>query len=252
MISEPEMVPEGHFGAAEFPSQRPSSDDLVAVDDEPAAPRRPPRPAWLWALGGAAVASAVWAGGLYVYGTADPDLGGYRTSRNLCLDAELKALTAAIGERPGDEPGSAWGSTHRTLDEAVCYTDLEPEGYEIPVDEDGNEVGSLPSVSVGYTLHKKIDPGPEFEGSVKAQRDTFGEQSVIRRVDGLGEQAFVLRDSDGVGIHLEVLDGQAVLTLSLTSYWDGDSGEPAVDLSDIEPLLAEDIRALMARLKSQS
>ncbi|MEV4684766.1 hypothetical protein [Streptomyces kurssanovii] len=258
MISEPELVPEGYFGAAELPGQRPAADDVVAEDQGPAGPRRA-LPAWLWALGGAVVASAVWAGGLYVHSAAEPDLGGYRVSRNLCLDAELKALSAAMGERVGQ--GSAWRSTHESLDDASCYFEMRPTGYELPTDEDGNELGSLPSVSVGYTLHKKTDPGPEFEGAVAARHTAVEEAAVeesdesvgddgtaLRRVDGLGDMAFVVRDSGG--ITLEVLDGQAVLTMSTSSDWDAETGEPLTDVADFEPMMAEDMKALMARLKS--
>ncbi|MEU1893210.1 hypothetical protein [Streptomyces pristinaespiralis] len=260
MISEPELVPEGHFGAAELPGQRPAADDMVAGDQEPAGPRRA-LPAWLWALGGAVVASAVWAAGLYVYSTAGPDLGGYRAGRNLCVDAELKALSAAIGERV--DQGSAWRSAHETLDDASCYIEMRPQGYELPTDEDGNELGALPSVSVGYTLHKKTDPGPEFEGMMAARHAAVEDTAVddasvddpagdgttaLRRVDGLGELAFVVRDSGG--ITLEVLDGQAVLSLSTSSDWDVDTGEPLTDVNDFEPMLIEDMRALLARLKS--
>ncbi|MET9424221.1 hypothetical protein ABZY06_26425 [Streptomyces sp. NPDC006540] len=268
MISEPELVPEGYFGAAELPGQRLAADDVVTEDQGqgPAGPRRS-RPAWLWALGGAVVASAVWAGGLYLHSTAEPDLGGFRASRNLCLDAELNALTAAIGERVGQ--GSAWRSAHESLDDVSCYIEMRPAGYELPTDEDGNELGSLPSVSVGYTLHKKTDPGPEFEGMMAARHtaveDTAVEESAVedadvddatgvddttalRRVDGLGELAFVVRDSGG--ITLEVLDGQAVLSMSTSSDWDAETGEPLTDVNDFEPMLVEDMRALLDKLKS--
>jgi hypothetical protein len=264
VISEPELVPEGYFGAAELPGQRVAADDVVTEDQGPGGPRRA-RPGWLWALGGAVVASAVWAGGLYAYSSAEPDLGGYRVSRNLCLDAELSALTAAIGERV--DQGSAWRSAHESLDDVSCYIEMTPQGYELPTDEDGNELGSLPSVSVGYTLHKKTDPGPEFEGTMAARHsavedtavddaavddaaadDAAVDETALRRVDGLGELAFVVRDSGG--ITLEVLDGQAVLSMSTSSDWDAETGEPLTDVSDFEPLMIEDMRALMARLKS--
>lgn len=246
MISEPEMVPEGHFGAAELPGQRPPPDEVMAAGDPPAA-ARPARPAWLWALGGAAVASVVWAGGLYAYMFAAPDLGGYRTSRNLCVDAELKTLSSAIGGREGE--GTAAVSEHETLEDASCYLALRPTGYEIPVDEDGNELGALPEVSVGYRLHKKTDPGPEFAGDVAARHEYPGAGSTVRQVDGLGERAYVVRDSTSVV--LEVLDGQAVITMSLSSYPDVDSGERTVDLTDVEPLLAADIEALMVALRTK-
>ncbi|UYQ64149.1 hypothetical protein [Streptomyces peucetius] len=250
MISEPEMVPDGHFGAAELPEQQPSPDDVVSAGDGPAA-ARPSRPAWLWALGGAVVASAVWAAGLYVYTSRDPDLGGYRTSRNLCAEAEFKALTATLGKRVGE--GSAWGNEHESLDEAWCYTDLKPTGYVVETDEEGNELGSLPHASVSYTLHKRTDPGPEFDGWVVARSDGGGDEEAetgLRRIDGLGERAFVHDEPGGGSATLHVLDGQAVLTLTVGSDWDPESGEALTDVSELEPILVEDMRALMAKLKS--
>ena len=247
MISEPELVGDEHYGAAELPGPRAGTEDVVTAEDGPAAPR-PPRPAWLWALGGAVVASAVWAGGLLWYGSKAPDPGGYRATSDLCKDAELKAVSSALGKREGE--GYAWGNKHESVDDAGCSTDMRPIGYEVPTDEDGNELGSIPSVTVGYTLHKKTDPGPEFEGTVAARHNYFGATTKLTRIDDLGEQAYIVRDSDSSGITLEVLDGQAVLTMSTYSDWDLDSGEPLVDMSEIEPLLIEDMRALIIKLKS--
>ncbi|MEW2632372.1 hypothetical protein AB0903_12080 [Streptomyces sp. NPDC048389] len=249
MISEPEMVPEGHFGAAELPEQRPSSDDVVADGDGTAAPR-PSRPGWLWALGGALVASAVWAAGLYAYGFGDPGLGGYRTSKDLCADAELKGLTAVLGERVGGDSGG-WGSEHESLHESWCYTDLRPPGHVVETDEDGSELTSFPHASLSYTLHMKTDPGPEFEGWVVARSATGDDEPVpLRRVDGLGERAFIVDEEVGGTSTLHVLDGQAVLTLSVSSDWDAETGGPLTDVSELEPIMVEDMTALMAKLKS--
>ncbi|MEU0373182.1 hypothetical protein ABZ070_23530 [Streptomyces sp. NPDC006283] len=245
MISEPELVGEERYGAAELPGQRSGTEDVVTTEDAPAA-SRPSRPAWLWALGGAVVASALWAGGLYVYETRAPDLGGYRASADLCKDAELKAVSAVLGKREGE--GYTWGNKHESVDDSGCSADMRPVGYEAPKDEDGVEMGSMPSVTVGYTLHKKTDPGPEFEGTVAARHNYFGATTKLTRIDDLGEHAYIVRDSDSSGITLEVLDGQAVLTMAAHSDWDVDSGEPLTDMAEIEPLLVEDMKALMLEL----
>ncbi len=39
------------------------------------------------------------------------------------------------------------------------------------------------SVEITYTLHKVVDPGPEFE----ARAQQFG---ILKKIDGIGEQAF--------------------------------------------------------------
>lgn len=235
MISEPELAGGEAFPAAE------------TVRNEP-APRPPrPRPPWLWALGGAVVASAVWAGGLYAYErTQDggPGLGGYRTTGNICEQAELKALSTALGKRSADANGLT--TEHPTLDIARCNATLgDPEsGYD---------------VAITYSLHKETDPGPEFEPRIK---DSGYEQDVDR-VDGLGETAILWVDrppegpSSGAWIH--VLDGQVEVKIELMAIGayevapeTGEAVErprPSADLTGIGDFLAEDARALLAALR---
>ncbi|MFB7372989.1 hypothetical protein ACFC0D_24430 [Streptomyces sp. NPDC056222] len=234
MISEPELA-----GGAEFPLAE-------TVRNEP-APRRPrPRPPWLWALGGAVVASAVWAGGLYAYErTQDggPDLGGYRATSNLCEQSELKALSTALGKKATDANGLT--TEHPALDVARCNATLgNPEtGFD---------------AAVTYSLHRATDPEPEFE----VQIEDSGYEENVDRVDGLGEKAFLYVDrppkgpSTGAWIH--VLDGQAEVRIELMTIGvyetDPATGEAveqprSADLSGIGDFLVEDARALMAALK---
>ncbi|MCX4819098.1 hypothetical protein OG883_04095 [Streptomyces sp. NBC_01142] len=253
MISEPELVgDEQPFGAPEIPGSRAGHDpaEPTAVAPEDRLPARRSLPPWAWTLGGVMVASALWAGGLYVYESREPDLGGYRVSRNLCLDAELKALSTALGERQSPRPT---GREHTSLDRASCYVELQPTGGPKPkdVDENGYE-GTYPSVHVSYELHKKTDPGPEFEASVGAFMISAGAEVTLERVEGLGERAYFTRDDSGDPPWLHVLDGQAEFTLTVTpGYSQVEEGQdPEADLSGIGPFMVEDMKALMAKLRS--
>ncbi|MEV4332299.1 hypothetical protein AB0K02_17475 [Streptomyces sp. NPDC049597] len=251
MISEPELVGEESFAAPQTLGavSAPGPDGAGVTDDAVTSlGPRGPRPAWLWALGGAVAASAVWAGGLYALGGQDPDLGGYRATDNLCAAAQLKNLQTALGKR--EVEGMPAQFEHATRDEAHCSVELKPTGYEPEVDEEGNEVTSLPGVHLTYTLHKKTDPGPEFDGTVLARQEAWGADPETAAVTGIGERAHVARGEDGSTITLDVLDGQAELSIAVTGDWDPASGDPATDVTELEGLLVQDMQALMDRLRS--
>ncbi|MFF0449344.1 hypothetical protein ACFYT4_23545 [Streptomyces sp. NPDC004609] len=255
MISEPELVDDGD------PSPRPSAfrpdvpgprgpagpgesaPEPLFPDDEEKPPReRPPLRAWLWGLGGAAAASALWAGGLYayeVYGNHDPDTGTYRTSRNLCLDAELKSLRAAYGKVQTPQSDVY---EDRALERAVCSVSFLRSG-SAPA---GNPEASA---FVRYTLHKKTDPGPEFTANAASENMYGGEDSTVTRLDGLGERAYVVISYGVPTFH--VLDGQAVLTV-VFDPGDAGNGEAsrAAGAAETRSHVIEDMRALMKKLKS--
>ncbi|MFF7179466.1 hypothetical protein [Streptomyces sp. NPDC008121] len=232
MISEPELM-----GGPAAPAPEPLR---LGPDPVPPSPPRPRRP-WPWALGGALTASAVWAGGLVVWDgvqNAGPDLGGYRTVESLCQKAELKALSTELGKRAEDPAANEPTARHPALDRARCSVTLgSPDsGY---------------TVDVRYDLHKKTDPGPEFVpdlGDMTKQAEP---------VEGLGEAAYVSTDADSSGPWIAVLDGQAQLDIwvSRQQTWDVEKGEAVEgagksDLSGVETLLVQDMRALMAALKA--
>ncbi|MFD7322382.1 hypothetical protein ACFV9D_15050 [Streptomyces sp. NPDC059875] len=227
MISEPELV-----GGVDFPTGQ------VLVVEPPRTKAPGPRRPWLWALGGAVVTSAVWAGGLYAYERTQGDgvdLAGYRTVDQLCEKAQLKALSEVLGTQSTDAGSPT--EKHPALDRARCSVTLgSPEtGY---------------SAEISYDLHKVTDPGPEFEarlGDMAADAEP---------VEGIGERAFFHRDDDDSGAWMRVLDGQAELEIWISSQqtWDVETDEAVpstktVDLSGIDTVLAQDLRTLMAALK---
>ncbi|MEU3604416.1 hypothetical protein AB0E83_02940 [Streptomyces sp. NPDC035033] len=222
MISEPELE-----GGAPF--------DTVEVVTEERGPRPPrDRRPWLWGLGGAVLASAVWAGGLYAYGQRaepGPDLGGHGTVDDLCERAELEGLGAVLGER--GQAGGGPDLDHPALEQRSCSVNFGEGDRE-------------QTVTITYILHRKTDPGPEFEAMAKYFELT-------EPIAGVGEQAFFGDRGEDGGV-LRVLDGQAVLELEVyRTYYETEDGEVvergAPDLSGIDVPLTQDARALLAALK---
>ncbi|MFJ7066810.1 hypothetical protein [Streptomyces sp. NPDC101115] len=232
MISEPELVGGGGFPdpvGPPLPHPPPP-----AAGERPAAPRA--RRPWPWALGGAVVASAVWAGGLYAYGPdGGPDLGGYRTDRDPCQAARLDGLAAAFGPKgvSADEPLKV---DHPALFEWSCSVTLASK----PI---------MYTLHISYDLHRVTDPGPEFE-AVREDPQLLGGGE---RISGVGEVAYFGGAYEENS--LTVLDGQAVLSMSLrpTDGFDEDTDSPVepprLDPAAMRTYLVEDMRQLMTALK---
>ncbi|MFE2144312.1 hypothetical protein ACFXA3_21700 [Streptomyces sp. NPDC059456] len=228
MISEPEL--DGQWDPGRPPGP--------AV--EPDAPRervrvRGPRSAWLWALGGAVAASAVWAGVLTVqdrFGDAAPRIA-YRHVEDLCK-LRLTAVSASTTELTGDYGRH---EEHPALDWSYC-------AHGSPYTE-----GRLSfDAEVLVQLHKRADARTEFGagptglGGVGAMASSGGD---VEQVPGLGERA--LLTSRVGGSRLEVLDGGAVFSLTVQWYGRPDIADPDEDA--VRAAMLEDMRALMAALR---
>ncbi|WP_406378986.1 hypothetical protein [Streptomyces sp. NBC_01618] len=269
MISEPEIAGEpGRGGGGEARDGGGAGEVLGAFGQghmgfgqgrmgEP-WPRRP----WRWALGGAVVASVVWTAALLLFpwGDRQPDMHGYRLNEAPCATLSLKALGTAIAPR---EPTGEEGSTGRAdsgvlndpaLDQARCFIALRSAaGPERSTK--GWSTGY--SVGVMVELHKKTDPAAEFEA--KRGVTDFGVDPGVKveAVADLGDKAYLLTSDNGIA-ELRVLEGGAVLSLSLSSslqYEDNLGGAPmgdGPDLPDLSPYqsaMISDMRDLMDGLK---
>lgn len=222
--------------------------ETIAGDGIPTVP--PHRIRWLWALGGAVVASAVWAGGLYAYDRTGPDLLGYRASSDLCLDADLPALSALLGNKRSPQPAS---DEQHAIDRSFCGVTLM-RGRPREVKDDAIPT-SYSSVTVNYTLHKKTDPGPEFDATLTPLALSLVVERKTKRIPDLGERAYLMTDSGGYTPQLTVLDGRAVFTIEVMSESVTD-GQPGVDRpvkpvdpAVLEPAMVEDMKDLMAALR---
>ncbi|MFI8825939.1 hypothetical protein [Streptomyces sp. NPDC053431] len=232
MISEPELVDGGGFPDPVAPLSPPPP----VPGPAPRTPRR--RGPWVWALGGAVLASAVWAGGLYAYHRQDrptgPDLRGYRAV-DPCRAATFEGLSAALGRR--EEATNPLGLDEPGLYRVNCLVTLDAK--PVPYD-----------IEVTYALHRVTDPRPEFEALMHDPLVGGGD-----RIDGLGDTAY-LNDSDDAMV-LDVLDGQAEIRLRLSAAVEYDeNGNPKgvprrLDPAALRTYLVEDMRQLMTALRTK-
>ncbi|MFE7355674.1 hypothetical protein ACFU8Q_21400 [Streptomyces sp. NPDC057543] len=278
MISEPEMAGEpGGFGGGEARDGGVSGEVLDSYGHRHldfgqghtdlgqggmGAPR--PRRPWRWALGGAVVASAVWAAALLLFpfpwGDRRPDMHGYRLNEAPCPALPLKAIGTAIAPREStdeaESPGRADSAilNDPVLDQVRCFIALRSvAGRERSAK--GWSVGY--SVGVTVELHKRADPAAEFEAK-RGVTDFGADPGVkVEAVSDLGDKAYLLTSDNGIA-ELRVLEGGAVLSLSLSSslqYQDNLGGAPmgdGPDLPDLSPYqsaMISDMRDLMDGLK---
>ncbi|GGZ17827.1 hypothetical protein GCM10010387_07680 [Streptomyces inusitatus] len=219
-------------------------DESPGEEPEPSASGHPRPRKWLWALGGAVTASALWAAGLYAYGEREPDVGKYRTSEDLCRDAELTAVNVAFGRTQTGNPRS---HEDPAMDHAICWLEFEtPESHSSVETVSGD-------VSISYTLHRRTDPGPQFDAALALEYVFMDEDVKKVPVDGLGERAFFV-EPEGVSLpELQVLDGQAVLSMHI-NLPTNENGEPVdpkpKQVATVKEVLVDDMRALMAKLQS--
>ncbi|MEU9302947.1 hypothetical protein [Streptomyces sp. NPDC048269] len=227
MIGEPELDGEWE------PGSRPAGQARPEAPGEPV--RRPARP-WLWAVGGALLASAVWAGTLAVSKdrfSSAPRIA-YRHSADLCKEAPLTSVSGAAVKLVRDVPRRG---EHAALDWSSC-------AYSADSTQEGRLFFQAQAV---VQLHKRTDPGAEFGASPGLGTSLWegvptGEQE---QVPGLGERAVFTRQAKGP--RLQVLDGGAVFTILVG--WFGEPDAPDPDEDAIKAAMIEDMRTLMAALK---
>ncbi|MET3983185.1 hypothetical protein [Streptomyces sp. PvR034] len=241
MISEPEADAGWTTevtGSADGPPGSPGEDLAAGPGSAVRGASRGGR--WAWALGGAVVACALWAGGLYAYGDRlDAPPMAYALPDKLCDALKAKALTAAVGDLSTGNPTSQTAD-HPAMSWAMCMT-----GSPADTDQDVKY-----NVWASVQLHKKTDPEPEFD--VESPWMTLTNAGERTSVPDLGERAVMARAGDGQGPELKVLDGGAVFTLSVMSVTTRvrDPGaSDTVDYAPIEAAMISDVRDLMAALK---
>ncbi|MER5727865.1 hypothetical protein ABT084_05815 [Streptomyces sp. NPDC002138] len=236
MISEPEA---DSGWTTELSASPGAAAETLPAPERGGGPGRGGR--WVWALGGAVLASALWAGGLYALGDrmAAPPVA-YRLPEKLCDTLKAKALTAAFGDLRTGNPSSQ-NTENPAVDWAMCMMG-SPSDTDKPVSY---------NVWASLQLHKKTDPEPEFdvESPWQPHATTLGRASV----PDLGERAVMARTADGQGPELKVLDGGAVFTLTIVPF-SGMTRDPGaapggVDYAPIEAAMISDMRDLMAALR---
>lgn len=225
--------------------------DLVAGPGPGLAARlraRMPRH-WTWALGGAALASAVWAVGIAAWDPthpAPPDLHGYRLADNPCAGAALRPLFDAAPARSfASDPADVVRGP--ALDASRCSAQSTAVAGRAPTD--------TYTAVLTVELHKKTDPRPEFEDQHTLPHTALTVADTVEPVAGLGDEAYLLRQ-DPSEIGLEVLRGGVVLRLEFTvtpapaaaaAHPDGSSAPAQPRLSRFRPALIAAMRTVMAQ-----
>jgi hypothetical protein len=233
MISEPEMA--GEFGAAE------TREVMSSFDRKLIGERRRRRP-WLWALAGMVMASALWAATLFVYGWGDPkpDMRGYQLAKDPCPSLRLESIGAAIAPRESTTAVDSGLLNQAALDQIQCFIPLRPRAGA----ERARNGWSIDyAVGITVALHKRIDPGVEFEARRRVTDFGVVPEAKVETVPGLGDKTYLLSRDDN-NAELRVLEGGAVLSLNLSVYTqyqnaDDDNDEDVVgdgpDIPDLSP-----------------
>ncbi|MEU4122756.1 hypothetical protein [Streptomyces virginiae] len=229
MITDPELDGAWETGHAGERAQEAEELAPRGGADGAAGARRP----WLWALGGAVIASAVWAGGLYAFGDrlAAPGIS-YRATENLCEDFRARALGKIAGDLHRYRPMNQQNH-HPAVRGAICVLQ-------------NGETQSTLTVRAQVDLHQKTDPGPEFDVPSLWLAADVG-KGRTESVQGLGERAVVFVAPGDGAVQLRVLDDGAVFTLE--TYGNGSGGNTPADSAALQTAMIEDARELMAALK---
>lgn len=165
---------------------------------------------WAWGLGGALLASAVWAGGVFGFsGTSGTELRGYHYVENLCGTTDIAALRGAGYEI------SSRGTQYRATTSAV----IDTMNCQFSLDNTKNTAaGALFSATA--TLHKKHDFAAEFSAMNAGPVMTAdGSKIEIIRLSGLGDEAYGRVETgpnipDGRVIAVSVRDAGLIFEIS--------------------------------------
>lgn len=196
----------------------------------------------LWSVVGAVVASALWGGGLLLFGkggTADADLRGYTVQKNLCTTEDISAFKSTYPT--DDDDPSKYTAKSASVDEMYCDVGLEMDGSSY----------ADAYLSVEVDLHKKSDPQPEFADSWRtyAQHD---DDYKVTTVSGVGDEGYLITE-DGTSsryVTLAVRDGWMTYSMRWSAYDTGDSDDatmPTID--EATEWVKSSTRATLPRLK---
>ncbi|MFF0391251.1 hypothetical protein ACFYS8_21600 [Kitasatospora sp. NPDC004615] len=225
-----------------------ASDNPNGTGTDGPGPGRPRHRLW-WGIGGALVASAVWAATILTVPTlingdsttSARSVAGYRTVDDLCTTARLTTFSQLYPVPTGTP--YHYTTRHRALDEMYCGQ------YRKKVGGDQDYY----TLYLQVQLHHEVDPRPEFD----AQREGLAQRHYqISPVPGLGDAAYIgyLDDPDrgAPGSHYltQVLyvrqGGMTCYTSWSASYQDGRGTAP--DREQVRTALLSDTRELLRTL----
>lgn len=214
---------------------------------------------WLWGLGGALIASAVWAVAVFAVGgfggDPKPDLAGYSYRSNLCSATDSTPFEDAgfdRSEATGSVPNpDHHGSQYPTLDSMTCNLEFSPTS-------DSADDYSSAWVYTSASLHKKTDPQPEFEAQYRSyeNQETSTYTYTVKNVTDIGDEAYLVTQrrtasssSDGGYLILAVRDGWMTYSATWSEYVSSSSSASAVSDSEATEMLKKSAEATLAELR---
>ncbi|MEV6114584.1 hypothetical protein AB0L59_19210 [Streptomyces sp. NPDC052109] len=245
--AQPQPGQPGQFGRPE-----PGNPYAQAPQFGPAMPAPPSRGggagrAVLWAAVGAVVASAAWAGGVFLVGGKNDsaDLRGYSAPSNMCSSADYSSFRTEYPE--DDSTPTKTSLKNVALDESYCSLGLKKTGSSY----------ADAYLSMQLDLHRKTDPGPEFTATWRNYGDSHTGYDVSP-VSGIGDEAYLVGQDTTSGSSssgsryatLAVRDGWVTYTMTYSAYftsYDQDKNPPA--LSDVDDWLKKDAKATLGQLR---
>ncbi|WP_405581403.1 hypothetical protein [Streptomyces sp. NBC_01190] len=158
----------------------------------------------LWAVVGAAVASAVWGGGVLLLrrGSSAGGLNGYTLTENLCKNTDVSAFKSTYPQDDATPTGSTVKG--KAVDDMSCSVGLEMASSSYPD----------AYVYVQYSLHKKTDPGPEFTDDWLGYSQQAGSRYDVKPISGYGEEAYLVTQDT-----VTTSSGDRYVTLAVRDGW---------------------------------
>lgn len=202
----------------------------------------------LWAVVGAAVASAAWAGGVFLLGKdeTEADLRGYQAKSNLCSSVDYSSFQ---NEYPEDDGSPVDNSLeHEALDQGYCSISLKKSSSSTLSDA---------YFSVQMDLHKKTDPAPEFT-ALWSEYDQRYDDYDVEKVSGFGDEAYLVTEDTTSGddnsgsrsATLAVRDGWMTYEMRWSAYGSTYDDVTMPDVDDVVEWLKTDTNATLDNLRS--
>lgn len=256
----PPQVPGGSYG---YPAPGAPVGTPGAPVGVPGAPGGAGRGAsgWLWAIGGAVAASAIWGSLLFATGgfssEPSPDLAGYGYTSDLCAATSMTPFENAhfkakenTGTSSKDANPQHSGAQEKSLDTMWCNVSLQQENAS------SSDYSSTWLYNTA-TLHKKADPAPEFADGYRSyeKQDTSVGYNV-EAVQGIGDEAYLVTRNDqgsassGSYVILGVRDGWMTYQSTWSSYASSSKSGKQPTSAEVAAMLKTSATETLKRLKS--
>ncbi|BBC29223.1 hypothetical protein SGFS_005140 [Streptomyces graminofaciens] len=204
----------------------------------------------LFTVLGALVASAAWAGGVFLLGWGgggpEADLRGYEAKANLCSSVDYSNMKTEYPEE--DTAPVHNGFKHEALDESYCSISLKKSSTSSYSDA---------YFSVTMDLHKKTDPAAEFT-AMWSEYDQRYEDYDVEKITGFGDEAYLVTEDTTAGddksgsraVILAVRDGWMTYQMSWSAYGTSYDDYEMPDVDDVVQWVRDDTESTLENLAS--